>query len=159
MLVAAGAGARHAAGEARDLLDRRKERLYFVYLPDCDRAGHAHDWMSEQYLHAAAQVDAGIGRLTTETDDTVFIVTADHGGGGVSATEHHEPHPANDHIPLVVAGPGVSHHRQVTRAVSLLDVPATILWWFGIAVPECYEGSPLAEAFARIPGPRAAAAA
>ena len=115
--------------------------------------------MSEPYLQAAADVDAGIGRLTAETDDTVFIVTADHGGGGVSATEHHEPHPANDHIPLVVAGPGVSHHRQVTRAVSLLDVPATILWWFGIAVPECYEGRPLTEAFARVPGPAATTAA
>ena len=115
--------------------------------------------MSEPYLQAAADVDAGIGRLTAETDDTVFIVTADHGGGGVSATEHHKPHPANDRVPLVVAGPGVSRHRQVTRPVSLLDVPATILWWFGIAVPECYEGRPLTEAFARVPGPAATTAA
>jgi len=158
LLVAAGTGARQAAAAAQDLLDRRKERLYIVYLPDCDRAGHAHGWMSEPYLQAAAEVDAAIGRLTTSAEDAVFIITADHGGGGVSATDHYEPHPANDRIPLVLAGPGVARRHQVRRPVSLLDVPATILWWFGIAVPECYEGRPLAEAFARIPGPAATAA-
>jgi len=71
-------------------------------------------------------VDAGVGALVSGSDDTVFIVTADHGGGGVTGTEHDEPHPANDHIPLIVAGPGVTRRHQLTRPISILDVPATI---------------------------------
>ena len=67
----------------------------------------------------------------------------------MTATEHDEPHPVNDHIPLVVAGPGVTRRHQVTRSVSLLDLPATILWWFGIEIPGCYEGRPLTDAFQR----------
>jgi arylsulfatase A-like enzyme len=109
--------------------------------------------MSEPYLEAAAEVDVGIGLLSSWTDQAVVIVTADHGGGGVTANEHDEPHPINDHIPLIVAGRGVTRRHQLTRAISLLDVPATVLWWFGVPMPEGYEGRPLADAFAPVAGP------
>jgi hypothetical protein len=150
-LLARGARARDAASAAERLLSQPEERLLFLYLPDCDRAGHAHGWMSAPYLEAAAEVDAAIGTLAEWTDRAVFIVTADHGGGGVRDDDHDEPHPVNDHIPLVVAGPGVTRRHQLTRAISLLDVPPTVLWWFGLPVPEGYEGRPLAEAFVRAP--------
>ena len=152
-LVAKGSRARDTAAAAHRLLAQPEQRLLLVYLPDCDRAGHAHGWMSDPYLEAAAEVDAAVGLLSPWTDDTVFIVTADHGGGGVTANEHDEPHPVNDHIPLIVAGPGVTRRHQLTRTISLLDVPATVLWWFGVPVPDGYEGRPLAEAFARVSGP------
>jgi hypothetical protein len=147
-LVAKGSRAWDTAAAAQRLLSQREDGLLFVYLPDCDRAGHAHGWMSEPYLEAAAQVDAGLGLLSGWTDEAVFIITADHGGGGVTTNEHYEPHAVNDHIPLIVAGPGVTRRHQLTRRISLLDVPATVLWWFGVPVPDEYEGRPLAEAFA-----------
>jgi hypothetical protein len=153
-LVAKGSRARETAAAAHRLLDQREDRLVFVYLPDCDRAGHAHGWMSDAYLEAAAEVDAAVGQVSGWTDDSVVIVTADHGGGGVTPTEHDEPHPVNDHVPLIIAGPGVTRRHQLTRAISLLDVPATVLWWFGVPVPGCYEGRPLAEAF--VPAPHIA---
>src|SRR5437870_7710209 len=158
-LVAKGSRARKTAAAAQRLLSQPEERLLFVYLPDCDRAGHAHGWMSAPYLEAAAEVDAAIGQLSQWTDDAVFIVTADHGGGGVTVNEHDEPHPVNDHIPLVVAGPGVTRRHQLTRAISLLDIPATVLWWFGVAVPDGYEGRPLLDAFVPAPAPTLAAPA
>jgi hypothetical protein len=148
-LVAAGHRARETAAAARRLLCQRGDGLLFLYLPDCDRAGHAHGWMSQPYLEAA-EVDAAVGLLSKWTDDAVLLVTADHGGGGVRSNEHDDPHPVNDHIPLVLAGPGVTRRHQLTAPVSLLDLPATILWWFGLAVPRGYEGRPLAEAFHRV---------
>jgi Type I phosphodiesterase / nucleotide pyrophosphatase len=150
-LTAKGVRARETAAAAARLLSQREERLLFLYLPDCDRAGHAHGWMSRQYLEAAAEVDAAIGLLSPLMDDAVFIVTADHGGGGVSANEHDLPHPINDHIPLVLAGPGVTRHHRLTRPVSLLDLPPTVLSWFGVPVPDSYEGRFLKEAFACTP--------
>ena len=146
-LVAAGRRARETAAAAHELLSEEGDRLLFVYLPDCDRAGHAHGWMSGPYLEAAAEVDAAIGLLSQWTDEAVLIATADHGGGGVQHTDHDEPHPLNDHIPLVLAGPGVTRHQQLTAPVSILDLPATLLWWFGREIPTSYEGRPLAEAF------------
>jgi hypothetical protein len=146
-----GQRARDTASFAHRLLSERDERLLFLYLPDCDRAGHAHGWMSDRYLEAAQEVDACVEALSPWTEEATFIVTADHGGGGVQPTEHDEAHPVNDAIPLVIAGPGVARHHRVARPVSLLDLPATILWWFGVEVPACYEGLPLAEAFRRTP--------
>jgi len=146
-LLAAGQRARETAAAALQLLGEPGERLLFLYLPDCDRAGHAHGWMSVPYLEAAAEVDSAIGLLSAWTQEVTLIVTADHGGGGVRPHEHDEAHPLNDAIPLVLAGPGVTRRRQLTRPVSLLDLPATILWWFGVDVPRCYEGRPLTEAF------------
>jgi len=153
-LVSRGAQARDTAAAVHRMLAQPEERLLFVYLPDCDRAGHAYGWMSDSYLEAAAEVDAAIGSLAEWPDHAVFIVTADHGGGGVRANEHDDPHPVNDHIPLVVAGPGVTRRHQLTRPISLLDIPATVLWWFGLPVPDRYEGRPLEDAFA--PAPRGA---
>jgi hypothetical protein len=147
-LLPAGRRARDTAAAADWLVTEPGAGLVFVYLPDCDRAGHEQGWMSAAYLEAASEVDAAIGRLSAQVEGALLVVVADHGGGGVIATEHHHPHPDNERIPLVLAGPGVARGHRLDGPVSLLDVSATVLWWFGAPVPESYEGRPLLEAFA-----------
>ncbi len=109
--------------------------------------------MSPQYRAAAVEIDAAIGVLADLTEHTLLIVMADHGGGGVTKHDHAEPHPINDHIPLILAGPAVTRRHQLTRQVSLLDIPPTLLWWFGLDVPVCYEGRVLTQAFTRTAQP------
>lgn len=149
-LLPAGRRARETAAAADWLVSEPGAGLVFVYLPDCDTAGHEHGWMSDRYLEAAAEVDAAIGLLSPRVDEALVVVVADHGGGGVIATEHHHPHPVNERIPLVLAGPGVAREHRLEGPVSLLDVSATVLWWFGSPVPHVYEGRPLLEAFAPV---------
>jgi Type I phosphodiesterase / nucleotide pyrophosphatase len=146
-LFPAGRRAPETAVAAQWILEEDDAGLVFVYLPDCDVAGHAHGWMSSAYVKAAAEVDRAIAYLAPHADDALLIVVADHGGGGVLPTEHDQPHPLNDRIPLVLAGPQVAPAHPLDGPVSLLDVSATILWWFGIPVPDVYEGRPLLEAF------------
>jgi phosphopentomutase len=141
-------------GDARDVvrsalpaLGSLHHGLGFIYLPDCDRAGHAQGWMSAAYLQGVAMVDAAVGLLTGFLPDSLVIVLADHGGGGVTAQDHDAPHPVNDAIPLIIAGAGVRRHHTITEPVSLLDVPPTVLDWFDVPVPDVYEGRPLDEAF------------
>jgi phosphopentomutase len=147
------AGERGASAIARRALDEwygLRDGVLFAYLPDCDQAGHAAGWMSPSYLGAALAVDAAAGELLAAAEpDALTIVLADHGGGGVTDTDHDAPHPVNDAIPLLLAGGGVRAGAGL-GAASLLDVPATLLHWFGVPVPECYEGRPLAEAFAAV---------
>jgi len=147
-LVAAGRRARETAVAAAKLLTDDQDGLVMVYLPDCDRAGHAFGWMSAPYLTAASEVDTAIGMLAESAGDSLMIILADHGGGGVHATEHDEPHVLNDAIPLVLAGPHVRRHRVIAERTSLLDVPPTILWSLGVTVPACYEGTVIHQAFA-----------
>src|SRR5207302_6770275 len=40
---------------ARQAADTHDAGVLFVYLNDCDQAGHAHGWMSRPYLDAAAE--------------------------------------------------------------------------------------------------------
>jgi hypothetical protein len=149
----AGLRARDVARAAQAVVLAPSAGLTFVYLNDCDQAGHAHGWMSPQYRAAAGEVDAAIGVLADLTEHSLVIVMADHGGGGVSTHDHAEPHPINDHIPLILAGPDVTRRHQLTRQVSLLDVPPTLLWWFGLDVPTAYEGRVLTQAFTRTSDP------
>jgi len=80
----AGLRARDVARAAQALVLAPSAGLTFVYLNDCDQAGHAHGWMSPQYRAAAVEVDAAIGVLADLTEHSLVIVMADHGGGGVS---------------------------------------------------------------------------
>jgi hypothetical protein len=143
-VTSAGRRAREVAVAA---LAAQAEGVVFVYLNDADLAGHLHGWMSPQYLEAAAEIDAAVGVLAALADDSLLIVMADHGGGGVTTHDHAEPHLVNDRIPLVLAGPEVTRRHQLTSRISLLDVPPTLLWWFGLEIPPAYEGRPLTQAF------------
>jgi hypothetical protein len=122
--------------------------LVFVYVNDCDRAGHAVGWMTPAYRNAVRQVDAAVALLRSAVVDSLLVVLADHGGGGVAPTDHDAPHPVNDRIPLIIAGPRVRRRCTLQRPVSILDVPPTLLWWLGVNVPLEYEGRVLEEALA-----------
>lgn len=153
LAAAAGVTAVTSAGRrARDvavaaLAADRSDGVLFVYLNDADQAGHLHGWMSPQYLAAATEIDAAVGELAELADDSLLIVMADHGGGGVTSHDHAEPHLVNDRIPLVFAGPDVTRRHQLTSRISLLDIPPTLLWWLGVEIPVTYEGRPLTQAF------------
>jgi arylsulfatase A-like enzyme len=146
-LTTRGRNAHETVLAAREMFERLPEGVMFVYLPDCDRVGHAHGWMSPQYLQTATEMDVAIGAFATGLGDATLVVVSDHGGGGVRPRDHDLPHRLNDRIPVVIAGHGVRRHEVLTGPVSILDVPATILWRMGVPVPECYEGRPLREAF------------
>ena len=155
--TARGGRARDVAAAALTVAGAQTSGVLFVYLNDADLAGHAHGWMSPQYLAAAGEIDTAIGALSGLADDSLMIVLADHGGGGVTEHDHAEPHPVNDRIPLILAGPDVTRRHQLTRGVSLLDVPPTVLWWSGVDVPASYEGRVLSQAFTRVAGAAGAA--
>ncbi len=147
--------ARRVAAAALGRLRFVPDGLVLVYVNDCDRAGHAHGWMSRQYLEAVREADAAVAVLRGCAADSLFIVLADHGGGGVAPTDHDAPHPVNDRIPLVLAGPRVRRRHVIRQPVSILDVPPTLLWWLGLDIPPEYEGRALRDAFA---APRSAPA-
>lgn len=133
---------------ARKQLMTQRRGLIFLHLADADRVGHAHGWMTPSYREAACRVDAALGMLAAMTDvesdsGTVVIALADHGGGGLEQNNHDGFHPLNSTIPLIVSGGGVA--QRDLGAVSLLDVPPTVLWLLGVEPPASYCGRTLTE--------------
>jgi predicted AlkP superfamily pyrophosphatase or phosphodiesterase len=154
-----GHGAEEILDSARDRLADQRRGLIFLHWPDADSAGHDHGWMSPQYAQASKTLDDTLGELLRivdlETDaETLLIALADHGGGGVDPKDHESTHPFDRLVPLYLMGAGVSA-GDLGPNVSLLDVPATILWALGVERPATYVGRPLTDLIAGIPLSRA----
>ncbi|MFQ6049114.1 MAG: alkaline phosphatase family protein [Phycisphaerae bacterium] len=125
--------------------------LIFLHLGQTDSVGHRYGWMSSQYLAAVAHADQQIARLVEALDSaglldqTVIIVTADHGGLGNC---HALNLPVNRLIPLIINGPGIAAGRTLCQPLHQYDTAATILWLLSLAVPDDWDGQPVLEAAA-----------
>jgi predicted AlkP superfamily pyrophosphatase or phosphodiesterase len=149
--VCAGDTARAIVASARPTLAEQERGLIVLHWPDADRAGHEHGWMSRQYEAGARAMDQALGDLAGVLarhggDTTLLIALADHGGGGAVANDHDSMHPADQTIPIILAGAGVEP-GTLDGPVSLLDVPPTLLWALGVVAPPSYEGRVLSGAF------------
>lgn len=149
-----GRGAIEIVAAAKRQIETQRRGLIVMHWPDADREGHAHGWMSPEYGIAARRMDTALANLMQLVDlhdpSTLVIALADHGGGGRTLKHHDSDHPLDRTIPVVLAG-GAVLSGDLGDGVTLLDVPATVLWALGIARPESYEGRPLSQAFYAIP--------
>jgi hypothetical protein len=87
----------------------------FIHIAEPDLTGHSSSWGSASWSNAVRMVDTQIGRIMDAIDanpalsnQTALIITADHGGGGVTANAHTEAyHPNNYTIPFFVRAPSI----------------------------------------------------
>jgi predicted AlkP superfamily pyrophosphatase or phosphodiesterase len=149
-----------AADFARDFR-KAKWNLSMLCFPDADSAGHAHGWMSPQYLDAVRRIDGYLALALAGVDaaglgDRVHILlTADHGGQG---TNHAEDLAVNRTIPFLVVGPDVQPGTLTGphgRRVSITDMAPTAARLLGLPDEPC-DGRVLAGAFRTEPGAVAA---
>jgi predicted AlkP superfamily pyrophosphatase or phosphodiesterase len=145
-----GRGSREILFAAWEQLAAQDRGLIFLHWPDADVAGHAHGWMSDEYVEAVYRLDQTLGLLAALSEvehdpGTLLIALADHGGGGVDTHDHNSDHPLDRTVPLLLAGHSVLG-EELDRP-SLLDIPATVLWALSVPLPANYAGRPLYEAF------------
>ena len=113
----------------------------FVYLGYADIAGHDHGWMSPQYIEAIANADRCIDRLVElMPDDSLIVVTADHGG---HLQTHGTELPEDLLIPLILRGEGIPAGAPIPGEVSILDIAPTICGWLSIDPPREWVGRDL----------------
>lgn len=123
--------------------------LMFVHFATPDAMGHAYGWMSPQYLSVLRRSDEALGSILSELEkrgikqDTLVIVTADHGG-------HNQGHGSRAQedmtIPWIVIGPGVKP-GMLNSQVQTTDTAATAAWVLNLARPQEWDGWPVFEAF------------
>ena len=142
-------GSPATARRAAEVIRQHKPTFLFVHFDDVDHAGHEFGWKSPQYYQTVDIVDGLIGNLLAALkqagirDQTVVIMTADHGGKGKS---HGEPTMEELEIPIVLAGPGVKRGHEITSPVNTYDTAATIAALFGVKPPAVWIGRPINEA-------------
>lgn len=117
-----------------------KPNFLFIQFDNTDGAGHHYGYGKEGHLEEISRADGYIGRIYDEyaklgmLDDTLFIVTADHGGyrrshGGYTDGEKY--------VYLAAAGKGVKK-GDIGRAYTK-DISSTVLYALGIDLPEYNE--------------------
>jgi hypothetical protein len=130
------------AAHAKQMLRSFQPQVCFIHFPGVDTIGHSIGWGTPEQLQAVAQADQCVGQILDTLadlkllDQTLIILTADHGGAGRS-------HGADDfrsrHIPWIAIGPGVRKNYDLTTnrdltvetydafatICALLDIPVT----------------------------------
>ena len=135
---------------------QHKPRLCMIHFPDADSAGHKSGWGSPEQKEAFRVCDQALGQIVTAltqagiADDSVIIVTADHGG---HEKNHSENIPDDMNIPWIAWGKGVRKAHAITSAVTTYDSAATALWLLDVPVPASFDGKPVTEAFEDLPPP------
>jgi arylsulfatase A-like enzyme len=117
------------------------------------RAQHDPESFSERevvrglYAASVRHADEKVGKLLRAVDDdTLVIVTADH---GEALFEHgqvgHEPclYDELTHVPLLVRPPGGAESGAVETQARHVDIAPTILDYAGVESPESYRGRSL----------------
>ncbi len=114
-----------------------KPKFLFVQFDDVDGAGHGKTYGSDEYLKAVEHADALIGRIFDAyekagiLDETLFVVTADHGGirrGHGTYTE------TEKRVFLGIRGRGLM--RSDVGYARTKDIAAIVLYALGIDLPE-----------------------
>lgn len=123
------------------------------------------EFTGREYDGEIAYADACLGRLLAalesrgHVDDTLVVVTSDHGEGlGAHEEKTHGIfiYDATLHVPLIIAGPGVrTRGRKLDAEVGLVDVLPTICDLMGWPAPQGLPGRSLAPLAS---GPRSARA-
>ncbi|MSU23459.1 MAG: alkaline phosphatase family protein [Opitutus sp.] len=140
--------------QAVDVITRLKPNVLFVHFPANDKAGHKYGWGSAEQMVAIEKADACIGRIVAALEQagikgsTFMIVTADHGGAGLT---HGPDDPRSRTIPWIATGPRVRKKFDLTQ-IDLLEVRtedtgATACWLLGLALPVYFDGKPVRQAF------------
>jgi len=136
-----------------------KPNLVFIHFRDPDTLGHKYGAYAPEKVQALKDCDAALRTIKDAIaaagllDDSVIILTADHGAHnakdkkGKTIGSHGDARPEDVLIPWVAWGKGVKKDFTITAPVLQYDTAATALWLLGVPLPEHFWGHPVTSAF------------
>lgn len=128
----------------------KKPNFLFVHFDDVDHAGHTHGHRTPEYYAAVSHADSLIGKIVQSVkeagimEQTVFIISADHGGigyghGGETLDELE--------IPFIISGKGIKKGYPIKDLIYTYDNAATVAYVLGLQEPQAWIGRPAKSVF------------
>lgn len=135
---------------AEAYIQEKKPALLAVCFDEPDHVGHQLGHDTEAYYEKLKELDGYIARIIKAvdeagmTDETVFIVTSDHGGinkghGGIK--------PAEMDTPFIIAGKGIKRGGEFKESMMQYDVASTMAYILDVDQPQVWIGRPMKQVF------------
>jgi predicted AlkP superfamily pyrophosphatase or phosphodiesterase len=135
---------------AEKYIKEEHPNLALFYFAFPDDIGHSSGWYSNEYNKALEELDGYIGRIVKAVkdagilDDTIFIITSDHGG-------HDNTHGTQSMLdmetPFIIYGKDIKRNHEIQSSMMQFDVAATIAYIFNLKQPQVWIGRPMKEVF------------
>lgn len=137
-------------GKAVSYIKAKKPTFVAVCFDQLDETGHALGHDTPAYYATLQRIDGFVGQIVEATkaagiyDNTIFIMTADHGGKGKG---HGGTSLAEMQIPFIIAGKGVRAGGAFKEVTMQYDTAATIAHILGLKQPQAWTGRPALQVF------------
>ena len=128
----------------------KKPDFMVVIYDDPDHVGHAAGHATEEYYAKLEELDACLGKIVESIkeagiyDDSIIIVTSDHGGNG---TSHGGRSLMEMDTPFIIAGKNVKQGGEFSECMMQYDTAATIAEIFGLQTPQMWRGQSMSQVF------------
>lgn len=137
---------------AESYIKEKKPAFAAICFDQLDHVGHGIGHDTPEYYDVLVRIDKYVGRILQAVkdadiyDETIFIVTADHGGkgkghGGKTLLEMEHP--------FIICGKSIKQGMQITDVMMQYDTAATIAEIFGLQRPQAWRGVPIYSVFKR----------
>lgn len=124
-------------------IKERKPNLLAVIYDKPDGTGHTYGWTSPEYNSMLTHLDNALKEIIEAVeeagilDNTVFIITSDHGGinkghGGKTMDEMERP--------LIFYGKGIKKGYEITESTMVYDIASTMAYLLGVEQPQEWIG-------------------
>lgn len=135
---------------AEKYIKTKKPNFVSICFDQLDHTGHTIGHDTPEYYQTLSRLDSYVGRIIAALksagiyDDTIIIMTADHGGinkghGGKTLKEMQ--------IPFIIAGKNVKKGGAFHQIMMQYDTAATIAYIFGLKQPQAWIGRPAVQVF------------
>jgi hypothetical protein len=135
---------------AIEVIQNDKPDFTFIHLDHVDHAGHAYSHTSDEYYQSVQKADRLINQIIAATksagifENTLFIISADHGGRGYS---HGGATLGEIEIPFIISGAGIKSNYLIEESIYQYDNASTVAFAFGLKQPQPWIGRPVKSAF------------
>lgn len=135
---------------ACDYIKSAKPTLLNIVYDEPDHVGHIQGHDTEQYYAKLHELDSCVAEIVQATkdagiyDNTIFIVTADHGGIG---QDHGGKTMREMETPFIIVGKGIRKGHEITESMMQFDIAPTIAQIFGLETPQVWIGRPVMSVF------------
>ena len=131
-------------------ITEKKPALVAICFDNPDHVGHTVGHDTPEYYDKLKELDGYIARIVQAvdeagmTDETIFIITSDHGGigqghGGITMQEMETP--------FIIVGKGVKAGGEFQESMMQYDVAATMAYIFALQQPQVWIGRPMTQVF------------